>query len=164
MTLRKFERADIPALVLTCAAAFVCGMGRDVSASLAVSSASAWYCVLLYHFAHAGIFHLACNLIALVPFRPRWKTVAVGYICASLAALLLKTLIPGYGPVCGMSALIFALFARRYAAWKQPVWKIILLNVPFLFIPQVDGLLHLLSFFLSYIVWKAAATYSIRRH
>ena len=163
MTLRRFEREDIPALMLTLVASFVMGEGKETAANLAVSSSSAFHCVLLYHFAHANIFHLICNIIALIPFRPRWTTIAVGYLCATLSALVLSIIIPGYGPVCGMSALIFALFARRYAAWKLPVWRIILFNVPFLFIPQVDGLLHLLSFFSSYLIWKAVVTYSAKR-
>lgn len=147
-----------PSIVLTAAAVTVWIIGKPVAHALAVSSAAAWYIVLLYHFAHANIFHLICNLMGLWPFRPRWITVMVAYVCSSLSALLLMAFYPGYGPVCGMSALLFAAFARRYASWKKPVWKIILFNVPFIFIPQVDGLLHLLSFFTSYAVWKVVLT------
>lgn len=159
MTLKRFDRKYWPSLVLTLMCLTVSFLGRDVRDSMAVSYDS-WHNVLLYHFAHANIFHLICNLMALWPFAPRIRTVIVAYACSSFSALLLAFTVPGYGPVCGLSAMLFACFARRYATWQKPTWQILLVNLPFLFIPQVDALLHLLSFYTSYLIWKAAATYS----
>ena len=149
-----------PSAILTIICVTIWLMGKKTAESMAVSSIAVWQCIFLYHFAHANIFHLICNLMALWPFRPRPMTVLVAFLCSSASALILMAYYPGYGPVCGLSAMLFACFARRYATWKLPIWKIVLLNVAFIFIPRVDGLLHLLSFFLSYAVWKVVWTYA----
>lgn len=159
----KPDKKDLPSLLLTVISVAVWCMGKPTAESMAVSAAAP-LCCLTYHFAHANIFHLLCNMLGLWPFHPRWLTVAVGYLCSTLAALLLALIYPGYGPVCGLSALIFACFARRYAVWHFPIWKIVLFNVPFIFIPRVDGLLHLLSFFISYLVWLPLGRRLSMRH
>lgn len=106
---------------------------------------------LYYHFFHANIWHLLCNLIALFSFRPRWKTLAVGYVCASVGALV--PFVSLAQPTCGMSALIYACIARRYVSYRINPWKLLLLNFIFIIIPNVNWKIHLVSFLLSYAAW-----------
>lgn len=160
-TSRRVDRAYIPAAVISMLCIGLAFTGKDVSQRMAISADAAWWTALTYHFFHANIFHLACNVFVLIPFKPRWMTLLVAYLSATLAAMMLAQ-IPGYGPTCGLSAVIFASFARRYASWSLKCWRIILVNIPFLLIPQVDGAVHLLSFFLSYFIWKAVLKYRKR--
>jgi hypothetical protein len=107
---------------------------------------------LLYHFTHASILHLITNAAALLYFRPRWATAAVAYATASLAALCPITHLAL--PTCGLSGLISAAFARRYAAHRLPPWQFILPNLLFAFFPNFNYRIHILSFILAYIIWK----------
>lgn len=163
MTLKNWDKQYTTSLLLTAACIAVCCVSKDTRLAMAVTSGCGFTCCLTYHFAHANIFHLICNLMGLWPFKPRLSTALVGYVCATLSAWVLSLIIPGYGPVCGLSALLFAAFARRYALWHIPIWKIVAVNVPFIFIPRVDGLLHLAAFFTSYLVWKAVESYRNRQ-
>lgn len=106
---------------------------------------------LVYHFFHANIWHLACNLIALFAFRPRWKTLGVAYLASTLAAL-----VPGVAMsemTCGMSAILYASFARRYASWKKNPLPLLVSNLVFIFVPCVNWMVHLVSFLIAYSVW-----------
>lgn len=163
MILKKSDNNYYPSLLLTVIAVTVYWSLKDDAAQLTVFAGCSLQQALLYHFAHVNIFHLAANIMALWTFHPRWMTVTVAYVVSTITALLLS-LIPGYGPVCGLSAFLFACFARRYATWHTPVWNIILVNAVFFFIPGIDAAIHLLSFFISYFVWKAVATYRERQH
>lgn len=164
MTLKNWDKQYTTSLLLTiaCLALFLM-TDRDARISMSVTAACSLRCCLIYHFAHANIFHLLGNLVCLWPFKPRLSTALIGYACATLSAWLLSVIVPGYGPVCGLSALLFASFARRYALWHLPIWKVIAFNVPFIFIPRVDGLLHLTAFFTSYLLWKAVESYRNRQ-
>ena len=113
---------------------------------------SAWWSCLLYHFSHANIFHLVLNLWALFQFRPRWKTCLVAYMSASVAALL--PFVSLSIPTCGLSGLLMAAYARKYAESKLPIWKPIAANMAFVFIPTFNWKIHLVSFLLSYLVWR----------
>lgn len=106
---------------------------------------------LHYHFFHANIWHLLCNLLALYSYRPKWKTVIVAYICASVCALL--PFMPMSQPTCGLSALIYACIARRYALLGINPWKVLVINFAFILVPSVNWKIHLAAFIMSYCVW-----------
>ena len=143
----------VSSLVLAVPAVVVFFIGKDFRLSLAFGYGAAWYTFFLYHFSHANLFHLAANMVALFEFKPRWNTVLVGYICSTLSAFLLG-LMPMDIMTCGMSGLIMACIARKYASWKWKIWKILVINLVLAFIPNFDWRIHLLSFFMSYAIWK----------
>lgn len=106
---------------------------------------------LYYHFFHANIWHLLGNLLALFPFHPRWKTLGVAYVSATLAAI-----IPGVAAAdvtCGMSALLYACFARSYAEKRQNPIPLLAVNMVFIFVPAVNWRVHLAAFIISYVSW-----------
>lgn len=106
---------------------------------------------LYYHFFHANIWHLLGNLLALFLFHPRWKTLGVAYASATLSAI-----IPGVAvaePTCGMSAILYACFARSYAANRRNPIPLLALNMAFVFIPAVNWRIHLAAFVISYVTW-----------
>lgn len=106
---------------------------------------------LFYHFDHANIFHLALNLWALYQFKPRWKTVVVAYAVSSLAALLPFSSVAM--PTCGLSGMLMAAYARKYAEFRLPIWKPISANMVFALFPMFNWKIHLVSFLISYLVW-----------
>ena len=136
----------IPSLVMTLPAVFLLAFrphGFTTSALLPGC--------LYYHFFHANIWHLLGNLLALFPFHPRWKTLGVAYVSATLAAI-----IPGVAvadPTCGMSAILYACFARSYAANRRNPIPLLALNMAFVFIPAVNWRIHLAAFVISYVTW-----------
>lgn len=105
----------------------------------------------LYHFFHANIFHLAANLYALWLYRPRLSTIGIAYavatICAGIDAFLSSA------PTCGLSAFLFAAFARYYVAWHKSVLTIIIAILVTAIIPNMNWHIHILSFAVAYIVW-----------
>ena len=111
---------------------------------------------LLYHFSHANILHLAANLMALLYFRPRLSTSLVAFVCATLSA------VPPFMamdlPTCGLSAFIFAAYARKYYFWNMPIRGLMLSIAITALIPFVNWKIHLLSFILSYLFWMAFDT------
>lgn len=110
-----------------------------------------WWMCFFYHFDHANVFHLALNLWALYQFKPRWKTCAVAYAVSSLAALLPFSSVAL--PTCGLSGLLMAAYARKYAEFRLPIWKPIAANMLFAFFPMFNWKIHLVSFLISYIAW-----------
>lgn len=108
---------------------------------------------LLYHFSHANIFHLALNLLALFSFVPRTSTCMVAYIAATVASYL-----PFMGmdaPTCGLSAFVFAAYARKYYFWRMPVWRLLAANVALALVPWFNWKIHISAFLLSYLMWMA---------
>ncbi len=116
---------------------------------------------LLYIFSHANIFHLTLNLIALFQFRPRFKTCIIGYISSVLAAFIPFSHLAV--PTCGLSGFLMACYARRYYSYKlNPKW-LILSNVVLAFVPYVNWRIHLISFFIAYIIYGTIHRYTIYR-
>lgn len=119
-----------------------CGVGHD----------QPWQHALLFHFSHANVFHLAGNLWFLVWFHPRWSTLAVSYVVATLAALLPISWVAA--PTVGLSALLFAAVARSYVTWHSSVWKLLAVNMAVGLLPMINGRMHVASFLAAYTVWK----------
>lgn len=117
---------------------------------------------LLYHFHHINIFHLAANLLALWFYRPRLTTVLIAFPVASLAAWIDTLILPGTLPTCGLSAFLFAAFARHFVAWHKSIIPFVAVTNFSAFIPTVNWHLHLISFMLSFIIWTAI--YRLRPH
>jgi len=132
--------------------------------------------ILTYHFFHANIYHLLLNLLALWLYRPRTATLITAYLTATLAAYIdslitpaISTLYTGNSgfppftpnpplpqfPTIGLSALIFAAFARNYVAWHRHTYPILIAIIITAPIPNLNWHLHLISFITSHIIWKA---------
>ena len=112
---------------------------------------------LIYHFFHVNIFHLIGNLLALWYFKPRLTTILVAYIVATLCAYIDTLIIPT--STCGLSAFLFAAFARRYVAWKENIWKLLSIILITGIIPTINWHIHLLSFLTAYAVWFVIYAY-----
>lgn len=106
---------------------------------------------LLYHFSHANIFHLLANLYALYLFKPRATTILASYLIATIAAYLDTLLIPT--ATCGLSAFLFASFARNYVAWHRNLFPVLIAIAITAFLPNLNWHVHLLAFALSYLFW-----------
>lgn len=110
---------------------------------------------LLFHFTHANLLHLAANAAAIIYFRPRTATAVIAYAVASVVALIYIISPTSHLPACGLSCLICAAFARRYAAHRLSPLPFLLIQLPIpLLLPNFSLLLHMLSFLLAYIIWK----------
>lgn len=109
---------------------------------------------MLYIFSHSNLFHLALNLIALFQFRPRFKTCLIAYIASFVA-----TFIPLSSmsiPTCGLSAFIMACYARRYYTHGLNYIPLVVFNLMLAFVPLLNWKLHLISFFISYLIYGAS--------
>lgn len=111
-----------------------------------------WYGALLYHFTHANIFHLLGNFAVIARFKPRWTSLPWAYLSASAAAICPFAGLPV--PTCGMSALVFALLARRDALLGILNWRLMLVNSAFAFIPLFNWRIHLISYLISFTIWQ----------
>ncbi len=115
---------------------------------------------LTYHFLHANIFHLAANVYAIALFRPRLRTCAVAYVSASLAYVITAALaahihvLSPLIPSVGLSGFVFAAWARKYASWRWPVWRPLASGILLAFLPGFNWLIHILSFIISYLIWR----------
>lgn len=111
-----------------------------------------WYGVLLFHFSHANIFHLLGNFAVIARFKPRWTSLPWAYLSASAAAIC-----PFSGmsvPTCGISALVFALLARRDALLGIWNWRLLLFNFAFAVFPMFNWKIHLISYLISFTIWQ----------
>lgn len=119
---------------------------------------------LLFSFCHANIFHLFANLLGLLYFRPRVSTCMVAYV-ASVAASYIPFVSLSI-PTMGLSAFVFAAYARKFYFWSLPLKGVVLSNVIVAFLPYINWRIHVASFFLSYILWMIydyASVYIKRR-
>lgn len=110
---------------------------------------------LTYHFCHANIFHLALNLYALLRFCPRPLTCLVGFVSATVAAL-----IPWCHmalPTCGLSGMIMACYARKYQSWRLDMTRLAVINVILAFFPFFNWKIHIVSFILAYCFYEIRA-------
>lgn len=108
---------------------------------------------LFYSFSHANIFHLSANLYALYLFKPRFSTCVAAYFSAVTASLLPFSCMAE--PTCGLSAFVFAAYARKYCLWRLPLHRIFIINLVFAILPHFNWKIHLISFIVSYSYWYA---------
>lgn len=111
-----------------------------------------WYGALLFHFTHANIFHILGNFAVIARFKPRWTSLPWAYLSASAAAIC-----PFSGmsvPTCGISALVFALLARRDALLGIWNWRLLLVNFAFAIFPVFNWKIHLISYLISFTIWQ----------
>lgn len=116
---------------------------------------------LLYIFSHANIFHFAVNIIGLYQFKPRVKTCIIGYISSVLAGMIPFAQIDL--PTCGLSGFLMACYARRYYSHKLSFKYLLIANLIMAFIPVFNWKIHLLSFFIAYIIYGTLHYISIYR-
>ena len=110
-----------------------------------------WHGVFLYHFSHANLWHLAANFLVLTRFRPKWENLPVAYLCATASAIVLMPMTPQ--PTVGLSGMIFAMLARRDAIFRELNWKLMAANLLFIFLPNFNWQIHLISYLTAYFTW-----------
>lgn len=110
-----------------------------------------WYGALLFHFSHANIFHLLGNFVVIARFKPRWTSIPWAYLSASVAAICPFTELSV--PTCGISAMVFAMLARRDAILGIRNWQLLLFNMLFAVFPSFNWKIHLVSYLISYTIW-----------
>ena len=143
MNIKKYiPSAVITAIFIACLFTEKIGVGDNHSIVIQATA---------YHFYHANIFHFLLNIIALWTFHPRWKTVVVAFIASSVVAALPFASLDT--PTYGLSGMIFAAYARKFATWRLSVKWILLSNIALMFIPHVNVRIHLMAFGTSYIYW-----------
>lgn len=111
-----------------------------------------WQGILLFHFTHANIFHLLANFSVIARFKPRWASLPWAYLSATTAAIC-----PFSGmsiPTCGISAMIFAMLARRDAILGIWNWKLLVVNLMLGIIPNINWRIHLFAYLISFAIWK----------
>lgn len=148
-------------LLPTTIIAIICILFFCFSISFKCISQSEPILKLLYIFSHVNIFHLILNLIALYQFRPRFKTCLIAYISSVLAAFIPFAHLSI--PTCGLSGFLMACYARRYYSHKlNPKWLIVS-NLALVFVPYVNWRIHLISFFIAYIIYGSIHCYTTYR-
>ena len=113
--------------------------------------------MLLYHFFHGNIFHLAANCLALHFLLPRLKVwhLPVSYAVAC-AAMFVSAV-----PMAGVSNMIYAVVGLRTPSFDSWWWRhpgtLTFLAVTFLmlFVPNVAALAHIASFAMGVLISTA---------
>ncbi len=95
---------------------------------------------------HANVFHLAANAMTLSLLRPSWSDLLAGFIISFLASFLAVTPMP----TIGFSGVLYAMIGMRTTLFRgrftfPKAWFSGFLLAG-LFLPNVNGLLHLLCF------------------
>lgn len=142
------EKQQVKKLLPTAALLAMCAAMPDS----AFGPHEPWHGALLYHFTHANVFHLAGNFAVIARFQPRWASIPWAYLSASAAAIC-----PFAGlsaPTCGISAMVFAMLARRDALLGIWNWRLLLLNVLLGFVPCFNWKIHLISYLISFTIWQ----------
>lgn len=110
-----------------------------------------------YSFLHANIWHLLANLLVLWSVRRRMNAI-VSYLIAVAASWL-----PMYAdrPTVGMSGLLFAMFGIMWGDVGD-VCGFLKAGMPviivMMFLPGVNGLLHLYCYLIGFAVFKTVRT------
>lgn len=135
---------------------FICGISC-LFPKIGFGEGQPWYSMFVYHFFHANIFHLVANFVFLACFRPRWTTILESYLVATACA---------YGPLtgvsmptCGISAMCFAMIARHDVAWRVLNWRLLLFNTALMVFPTFNWKIHLVSYIVSFAIWKIIYKY-----
>lgn len=102
---------------------------------------------MTYAFRHANVFHLMCNLIAMYSIKDfRWlPSMSIGVICYMLPRCTENT--AGFsGVICAAIGIIwgeyFATGGTRRNCARFAVYTVLPLCLS-LFVPQIDGLIHI---------------------
>lgn len=142
------EKGTLERLMPTAFLAVVCTVvqlgGTEVS--------SQWWFALYFHFLHAGVCHFLANFIVMARFQPRLTSVPPAYLSASAASFI--GLAWHSAPTVGISAIIFAMLARRDAILGYWNWKLLALNLALGIIPAYDWRIHAISYLISFFGWK----------
>lgn len=115
-----------------------------------------------FHFTHANIFHLLANFYVIAKFKPRWVNIPVAYLSATAAALMPLAAMPL--PTVGISAVIFAMLARRDAILHIWNWRLLGFNFLLAFVPCYNWKIHLLAYLIAISIWKTYILLNDRLH
>lgn len=115
-----------------------------------------------FHFTHANIFHLLANFYVIARFRPRLVNLPVAYLSATAAALVPIAAMPG--PTVGISAIVFAMLARRDAILHIWNWQLLGLNLLLAFVPCYNWKIHMLAYIIAFVIWKIYLNLTNRLH
>ena len=110
---------------------------------------------LTFHFAHASVWHLACNVLCLyilTRHRITWAEMGSSFAIATLSSLIA----PHALPTVGLSGAIYALFGMRLARCSNLSRSSLVKFALFLLLPSLTGkvnvLLHLLCVGVGYLL------------
>lgn len=114
------------------------------------------YCqALCAQFTHVNAWHLAANIAFVAAFRPRWTTVIASVAVGTAAVILARQT-----ATCGLSAVCFAMLARKVIAWGRPAWEMLAANAAFALLQYalpscgINYRAHIYAFILSALLWK----------
>lgn len=141
--MQKFARnlGDKVLISVLCVAFYTMHIGFDCKSDLASH--------VTYNFCHVNAFHLIVNLMVL------WQTRNKMDILESLLVAFVASYLPMYvmGPTMGLSGFLFAAFGIMWGKTGE-FKKAMEAGLPFIlvtmFIPNVNGLLHLYCYLIGY--------------
>lgn len=141
--------------------ALLCIIFRYGSQTYAFSTSSGLADHLLFHFCHANVFHMLVNLLTLFIFRPRISTSIVAYVFATLVSYM--PFVAHDIPTMGLSAFLFAAYARKFYFHSINPARLIILQIAFLPVPGVNWIIHIVSFSAAYLCWALLDAYRIAK-
>lgn len=137
-------REDCTTYALT---VLVLGYALQIALGLAVGyTDSSLFPHLTFCIFHANVFHLAANALTLCLLRPAGRDLLSGYIISLLASFVAVTA----APTVGFSGALYAMIGMRTTLFRgrftfPKAWFAGFLLAG-LFLPHVNGLLHVLCF------------------